>query len=330
MTSTQQITGAGPHGLTGPLPAAGALQKDGLLAFLLAASALGAVLQITMGGVVRVTGSGLGCPDWPLCQGSIVPVFRDYHVALEWSHRLTGTVVGLTLVAATLRAWLHRPRDLTAAWATTAALVLIGIVGGIGGTVVLTELDPALRTLHLGLAEGVVLLAAYAWVTASYQPGPAATPDRQGASRLAVIAAVAVLAGLLSGSYAVWRGAGAVCPSWPLCGGPLVPDNTLTQLHLAHRLLAVAGAALALWAAHRAYRLPGAPGMLRWAALGALGLVVAQVLIGAANPWSDFDQWARALHLTAGTLFWLATVVVALLIYRPLPRQRGETGAPPA
>ncbi len=297
-----------------------AARPDRLLTALLALAALGAVLQITVGGVVRVSGSGLGCPDWPLCHGSIVPVFRDYHVALEWSHRATGMVVGLTLIAATARALLAKPRDRTVVWGVGGTLALIAVVGGLGAAVVLTELSPALRTIHLGLAEGVVLTAAFTWAASAYAPEPGADAVRSPGFRLVAIAGLLVLASLLSGSYAVWRGAGAVCPSWPLCGGPVLPASALTWIHVTHRVLAGLGALLALAAAIRAYRSSGAPKALKRAALAVLGLVVAQVIVGAANPWSGFDQWARALHLSFGTMLWLALIVTGLLILRPVPR----------
>lgn len=305
-----------------------AVRPDRLLTVLLALAALGAVLQITVGGVVRVTGSGLGCPDWPLCHGSIVPVFRDYHVALEWSHRATGAVVGITLIVATARALLAKPKDRTVIWGAGGTLALIAVVGGLGAAVVLTELSPSLRTFHLGLAEGVVLMAAFAWAASAYAPRLGEDAVRSHAFRLVAIAGFLVLASLLSGSYAVWRGAGAVCPSWPLCGGPVMPENALTWIHVTHRVLAGLGAVLALMAAHRAYRSSGAPRALKRAAMAVLGLVVAQVLIGAANPWSGFDQWARALHLSLGTMLWLALAVTGLLILRPVPRVSGAHPAP--
>jgi heme A synthase len=309
---------------------------DLTLAVLLAAAAVGIVLQITMGGVVRVTGSGLGCPDWPLCHGGLVPPL-DYHAWIEWTHRTTGVLVGIVVVAACARAWLRHRENRAVLWLTTATLGLIAVVGGIGGSVVLSEIHPALRTLHLGLAETnlVVAIAALAIATRglswrspaggtgtgpaaagaarAVRPAAARQPDRA-VARLAWIGAIAVLIALLSGSYAVWRGAGTICYSWPMCGGPLVPDNSLAWTHMAHRLMAGAGALIVLVAGHRAYRVPSASTALRLTSLALLVTVIAQVLIGAANPWTGFVQWARVIHLTLATLIWAEASLVAILV----------------
>ena len=60
--------------------------------------------QITLGGTVRVTESGLGCPstgtaisEWPLCGGEIIPDF-DFHTAIEWGHRVSGASIGLLII----------------------------------------------------------------------------------------------------------------------------------------------------------------------------------------------------------------------------------------
>ena len=141
--------------------------RDRPLLVLLAVAVVGLVLQITLGGVVRVTGSGDGCPDWPQCFGRWYPPF-EYHAILEYSHRSVGSLVGLVIVGATVRVWIKHRGDRVVAWLVTACLTLIAVVGGLGGAVVLNELDPAIRTVHLMLAQFVVLLAALALVAALY------------------------------------------------------------------------------------------------------------------------------------------------------------------
>src|SRR6266702_8065510 len=118
--------------------------------FLLAA--IFAYLQIALGGVVRVTGSGLGCPDWPLCHGRPYPP-ADLHSIIEYSHRSVGTLTGLLLIATVVLAWIvFRQQRPLVAWLATGSLVAIAVEGALGGVVVANELAPWLVLVHLGLA----------------------------------------------------------------------------------------------------------------------------------------------------------------------------------
>ncbi len=318
----------GPRTGSGGLPLA---LRDRWLVWLLVASLIGAILQITFGGVVRVTESGDGCPDWPLCYGRLIPPVEK-HALIEWTHRTAGVLVGLTIVAATARAWARNRDNMRAAWLTSASLVLIAIVGGIGGAVVLSALNPALRTLHLAMAELVVLLLGFAIVAAAW-PGNGQTASDyrtvgKPTRRLVAWASIAAMAAILTGSYAVWRGAGVVCPSWPLCGGAIVPQSELAWIHVAHRIVSLAAAVMVVVASFRAWREHAAGDLVRWGAGAAVGLVLAQTIAGAANPWTTFDEWARVLHLCLGTLLWAVMITLTALVMRRGSRQ--QAGEMPA
>src|SRR6202162_4851786 len=89
-------------------------------------TAIFAYLQIALGGVVRVTGSGLGCPDWPLCHGRPYPP-ADIHAIVEYSHRAAGTLTGVLIIATVILAWVaYRQRRPVVAWLASASL--IGVV----------------------------------------------------------------------------------------------------------------------------------------------------------------------------------------------------------
>ena len=301
--------------------------RDRLLLALLVAAVILAFLQPTLGGVVRVTGSGDGCPDWPQCFGSWTPPWSDHHAIIEWSHRTVGSVFGIIIFLATAVIWKRYFNQKPLLYTSTAALLLVAAVGGVGGAVVLNDLDPAIRTLHLFGAELVAGLTVFALVLAVYRPAFEGSwrvlPGYSREFKLTSSATVLALAALLSGAYAVWRGAGAVCPSWPLCGGPVIPEHELVWIHVAHRLISASAALLVLYAAHRVFRLPGASRPLKIAALAAPVIIAGQVLMGAANPWSRFDEWARAAHLSLATLTWVDMVFVASLLLLPYPR-RGQ------
>ena len=322
--------------------------KDKLLLVLLSLAVLGAMLQITVGGVVRVTGSGDGCPDWPTCYGQWIPpldqqtidelwtgspsaIPRPHNVLLEYSHRSIGSLLGITIIAAVIRLWLRHRSDLVVAWLASAELGLIAVVGMLGGLVVLNDLDPAIRTTHLFLAEIVVCLGVLALVAASHsRNGSIGTSSRwiwgrvsnehRSALNIAAAAAILSLVALLSGSFAVWKEAGAVCTSWPLCGTDIIPSSGLAWIHMSHRFLSLVSVIAVLLAGHRVWRLPNISKTLRAAALGSAILIFVQMLMGAANPWTTFSVWARAGHLSLATVVWIDMVLLVALILRPVSR----------
>ena len=118
---------------------------------------LSAFALVVLGGVVRVTGSGLGCPDWPLCYGGILPP-PEFEAIVEFSHRLVasallGPLIGATCVAA----WIFYRRQPWVVVPATLAVVLVLCQAVLGGASVLTHLSGMLVASHLALAE--VLLA---------------------------------------------------------------------------------------------------------------------------------------------------------------------------
>ena len=79
-----------------------------LLIALIIASSIAVFCLITLGGIVRITGSGLGCPDWPLCHGKLIPPF-EFHTLIEYTHRLVASSTGLIVLAtAVTAAWNQR------------------------------------------------------------------------------------------------------------------------------------------------------------------------------------------------------------------------------
>ena len=132
-------------------PPGAEIWRDRVLLVLLLASVVGALIQITMGSAVRVTGSGDGCPDWPTCFGNWIPPF-EYHAMMEYSHRTIGALVGITIIAAVLRVWVKHRSETPVVASTTAGWCS-------GGTeyrraVVLSERS-WIATVHLMLAESV-------------------------------------------------------------------------------------------------------------------------------------------------------------------------------
>src|SRR5713101_5364325 len=81
------------------------------LARLAWAAALATYLLIVLGGIVRITGSGLGCGDeWPVCHGRLIPSFADVPTLIEWSHRLVAAIVSTLVVVLAGLVWWERKR----------------------------------------------------------------------------------------------------------------------------------------------------------------------------------------------------------------------------
>ncbi len=281
-----------------------------LLVLLLSVSILLALGQITLGGVVRVTGSGDGCPDWPLCFGRLVPPWNDFHALLEWSHRATGTLLGVSLVAALIRAW-RGPASSSLTLTLAGILVLVAIIGGIGGAVVLSELDPTIRMAHLMLAQISVMGMLFVMAAASNWTALPGKDSLNDLSPILIWASGIALIALLTGAFAVMRGAGTACQSWPLCNGLEFPRSELEAIQLLHRAASGVSALAALYALYKTIKIWNRPAwrVVAWVAVAA---VIGQIFIGAANPWTDFGVWSRAAHLSLATVVWaLLTLMTA-------------------
>jgi heme A synthase len=263
-----------------------------------------AYLQIALGGVVRVTGSGLGCPDWPLCHGRPYPP-ADIHSIIEYSHRSVGSVTELLITVTVIMAWVvWRTRRPIVAWLATASLVAGLGEALLGGVVVANELAPWLVVIHLGLA---MLILGFLLATAIMSlPASTGVPKL---GRSTAVAAGATYVLLLTGSTVVASNADQSCHSWPLCGGGFSLDfagaNAFTMLHRGAVLVI---GLLIVYVAIAAMR----QAVLRPAAIATLVVFALQVAVGAGAALSD-AAFFNGLHVAIATLVWAAILSVALL-----------------
>ena len=282
---------------------------------------IAAIAQVTLGGIVRVTGSGDACPDWPLCHGQLIPPL-DYHTMLEYSHRLSATVVGLLVVIALYLAWRHYRGSRPALISTSAATILVIAAAILGGLTVLSELTWWVRLIHLGLAELVVASMAVAWLSGG-TGGNASLPDGTERTRVkfdrtlmwATLGGVMVM--ILYGSFIVGAGYGSSCGSWPMCQGWGIPRGIAYEAHMGHRYLAVIVFALVAGMGHVAWRRGAVDGELRWLTVLTGGFLVVEILVGAFTVWLGFTAAMKSLHLTVATLMWASAVLLAAVYLLP-------------
>jgi heme A synthase len=293
----------------------------------LAWAAAGATLAlVTLGGVVRITGAGLGCgDDWPLCHGRVIPPL-EIPTLVEYGHRLAASAVSLLVLALLALSWTRRRAGARVRRAATLAAALIALQVLLGAVTVWLHLQAASVVLHFTTA--MILLAVL--VTLALRSGepvsaptvsrPTADEDRAagpGATWLARAAAALGFATLVLGGLVANLDAGPACQGFPLCNGRLAPAPELpVVVHWAHRLLAFTLVGL-LGAAYAALRLGTPRGAFaastrvrRLSGLAfSLGLV--QVGVAAAMVLQFMPPALRALHLTVGALLW--AVLVALV-----------------
>lgn len=305
---------------------------------------IGLLALTALGGIVRVTGSGLACPDWPACYGAVVPSgdfgeFAAHQVWLEWTHRLVAAIVGLIILGYAMVAWV-RHRDRFRVWFPAAlAIPMLALQVVLGGLTVTERLEALIVTMHLATAMLILALVACSWlstfdwrVVTRHDQAPLGSDSPSQArnyARIALLTAIIVYAVIVVGSYVTHVGAGpdagahvgpggAACGNnWPLCYGGMFPDGEYAQWNMGHRFLVLFGAIAMLAASMGVVMLrPRARG-LTFMVHGAAALYLAQVVVGAAMIWINFDAWARALHLSMGSITWLLVGGAALVaIYR--------------
>jgi heme A synthase len=166
---------------------------------------------IVLGGTVRATDSGLGCPDWPRCHGSFIPKWET-HTLIEYSHRLTASVAGFMVLGIVVSAWRSYRRTPGILYPSFAILALVISQATLGGIAVLNELPPEVVAVHLGTALTIIGLLVYVTVAASAQERPLpALRVTPAFARLAAMAGGTTLILMIVGSYVAGADYGLAC-----------------------------------------------------------------------------------------------------------------------
>ncbi len=282
-------------------------------------AALVTYLLVTLGGIVRITESGMGCgDDWPLCNGALIPAM-DLPTFIEYSHRIVAAAVALLVAAMGLVAWRSRsnaawrPRRRIAVWAVVLLVVQILL----GAITVWLELPPASVVLHLG--TGMALLGVLVVAACQGLAGERVGKHlRDGAVRFAWGMTGLGLIILLAGALVANLGAAPACQGFPLCNGDWLPArNWRIELHWLHRtlayLFALATFSLPILAARRR------PGDMatRASSWVVVAVAVGQVAVAAAMVLAGLPDGLRALHVAMGAGVFAALVAHAWLVAHP-------------
>lgn len=269
---------------------------------------------VITGGLVRLTGSGLGCDTWPRCNDTQWTPHDESsgHAYIEFGNRMLTYVVGAVAVAAIVVAWRHRPVRKEIRY--LAAFQLFAVVGQaiLGGITVLTDLHPASVAAHLLLSMFMIASAVALYERAGEGDGPVRPLVRReirvfASAGLAVLAALLVVGTVVTGS------------------GPHAGDEEarrfdidVDQMAWLHADLAflLLGAALAL---ALALRVTDAPVPAQRRVWWLLAVMLPQGLIGYTQYFNGLPEWQVSLHMFGACLVVVTTTRIVFGL-----RERGE------
>jgi heme A synthase len=280
-------------------------------------------LHLVFGGIVRITGSGMGCGDhWPKCLGAWIPPFDHPTILIEWTHRLLALLVVLSIAALTLAAHRRRAeagvagpggvlRPAALALALVVGVALLGMVTvRLGNTTYATVAHWASAMALLGvLIAAAVRAGALGGATARVGGGTPRAVRSLGAG-----AALALVTVILGGLVAKYPGGAVACPGFPLCGEtPAGVPAGAAHIQLTHRVLAYVLFFHVIAVTMAVSRRAGESRAAATAAKVAAGLVLLQVAVGAAMVLASLPPALRSSHQAIGVGVWMVLFLAAYL-----------------
>ena len=280
---------------------------------------LGATIGlVVIGVIVRATDSGMGCPDWPLCYGQIIPPTTDsgdviaYKAWLEWIHRAIAAMIGLIVLAVVALALRNLKDRRSLQGASIALLALVLFQAWLGRQTVLESNSGASVTAHLASAMAFVGLQVWVLARSGYAETLGGIRRASGSVVAPIVAAGAIYALLLFGSNVTGTDTGLLYPDWPLMGGTLFPPITeLSTPMILHRYATAIVALILISALWIVRREKGSPARVRQLLTYAAAVFAVQCVIGAVQIFTKLAPWTQTLHVALATVIWILTVGAA-------------------
>jgi heme A synthase len=286
------------------------------------ATAVATYLLVVMGGVVRVSGSGLGCgakDQWPLCRGGLLPPLQQTAL-IEFTHRWLAVIAAVLLFTLAGWVWLRyrSVRPLAIGAVVVVLLYVLQIV--LGAITVFFNLPNGVVMIHL--ANALLLLGALVTIAVfTSLAGSSRSRPPLATLRLSAVAVGATYVLALTGALVVDQGAGTACAGWPLCGnGFQLTSGQYADINLLHRFVAGIVVLLLGYSMMRMRRARPADRALRLSTLSVTVLIVAQVIAGAVLVDTRLPAAVRGLHLALASGLWACVVIAAVIT-------RGTTSA---
>ena len=281
--------------------------------WLVAATAFAAWGLVAVGGLVRVSKSGLGCPDWPLCDGRVVPQGQKEPI-IEYSHRFTAATVVLLLLLSTVWAFRRYRSRPDVCFSLAAGLALVPVQAVLGAVVVWLELPGEVVGVHFMVGLVFLSLCVYGAAAAWRDERPVT----HGYRAVAVAGAAAGLLLVSLGASVVATDAMHGCGSqWPACDGGVLGEDRFGALQSVHRMVGyvVFGLAIALLVLAVRGRGPLVPGIAP-TLFASLQIPFGIGIVLSAHGSATHDVF-RVLHVAGSGAVWASLVVVFAVALTP-------------
>jgi len=309
---------------------------------------------IMFGAFVRLTDSGLGCPDWPGCYGQVTPigamaeilaaeqVMPDGPVTIpkawiEMVHRYVGALLGLLIIIFTAMAWRWRDIIGRTPWLPTVTLVAVCIQGAFGAWTVTLKLMPIIVTIHL--LGGMTLLGLMTWLAAREKQHTPINPENRRYSPWVAFGLLLLFVQIALGGWVSTNYAALACMDFPTCNGVWVPQmdfangfslirglgelpsgeaisqTALVAIHWVHRNFAWV---IFGYFGFLTWRLKSDPG-LRGPCHLIIALLLAQLFTGLTTIFFQWPLLIAVLHNGGAAGLTLATVTLLVRVYGMQP-----------
>lgn len=305
---------------------------------------------IMFGAFVRLTGSGLGCPDWPGCYGSVTPIgaleeiraaeaYQPYGPVtlpkawIEMLHRYVAVLLGLLIIGIMVMAIRHRQLLKQSPALAIAIFFAVCFQGALGAWTVTLLLKPAIVTSHL--LGGISLLALLTWLAARQKAHVAVAQRLRKWWPAAVAALVLLYSQIALGGWVSTNYAALACLDFPKCQGQWIPEMNFEQgfqivrklgetsdgerleqpalvaIHWVHRNFALVVLAFVGWLAWKLRREPG----LSAPAYGMLFVLVLQTVTGLTNIFLKWPLAVAVVHTGGAAALIMLMIMIMLRLY---------------
>ena len=273
-------------------------------------------IQISLGSAVRLTGSGLSCPDWPLCYGLWFPDqdklskitdvnYEFYQIMLEWIHRFNAAIfiapVTLLLFFVGLKATKNR-KIRTILYSIMIVLAMQGLMGGF---TVFDKNSPWSVAAHLGFALGLMFLVIKIFLVSLRLKSIKPLPNKNKKIFILYITIIIVLATMLMGAIVSKSGSSLACDLWPQCssdGDSLLQYNKI--IHISHRFLAIISAIFIVLVVYNYNQI------IKYKIISNIRnililLTTLQILLGATVIFTELNLFIAMLHQSIAVLIFI-------------------------